>query len=373
MQTALLKQIKRIVLKVGSGIIASRDQGLNTSRIEQLAKEVAQIRESGYQILLVSSGAILSGLKKLGLTERPKTLPVKQAAAAVGQSRLMWAYEQAFDQCGIKVAQILLTHDDLSNRMRFLASRNTLTTLIDWQVVPIINENDTVSMEEIRFGDNDILAGLVAHLVDAQLLVILSDVDGLYTEDPRKNPKAHRIPEVAQVTTEIERMAGDTISFGGTGGMQSKLKAAKQAASYGVATLIIDGSVPGRVIEALGGVETGTLFLPKDQRLNSRQHWIAYTLKSKGRLHLDPGAVEALARRGKSLLPSGVLDVSGHFETGDAVSCLDPAGQEFARGLVNYGASDIAKIKGVKTAEIAKILGYKDYDEVIHRDNLVLL
>jgi glutamate 5-kinase len=373
MQRSLLKQIKRIVLKVGSGIIASRDQGLDTSRIEQLAKEVAQIREAGHQVLLVSSGAILSGLKKLGLAERPKTLPVKQAAAAVGQSRLMWAYEQAFNQCGIKVAQILLTHEDLSSRMRFLASRNTLTTLIDWQVVPIINENDTVSTEEIRFGDNDILAGLVAHLVDAQLLVILSDVDGLYTEDPRKNPKARRIPEVTEVTPEIERMAGDAVSFGGTGGMPSKLKAAKQAAAYGVATLIIDGSIPGRVVEALSGAEVGTLFLPKGQRLNSRQHWIAYTLKSKGRLHLDQGAVEALTKRGKSLLPSGVREVSGHFETGDAVSCLDPAGEEFARGLVNYGSAELAKIKGAKTTEIIEILGRKDFDEVIHRDNLVIL
>ncbi len=373
MRRALLRQIKRIVLKIGSGIIASRDQGLNTSRIEQLVKEVAQIREAGYQILLVSSGAILSGLKKLGLTERPKTLPIKQAAAAVGQSRLMWAYEQAFDQLGIKVAQILLTHEDLANRMRFLSSRNTLTTLLDWEVVPIINENDTVSTEEIRFGDNDTLAGLVTHLVDAQLLVILSDVDGLYTEDPQKNPKARRIPEVAQVTPEIERMAGDAVSFEGTGGMLSKVKAAKQAAAYGVATLIINGSIPGRVIEALSGAEVGTLFLPKDQKLNSRQHWIAYTLKSKGRLHLDQGAVEALTKRGKSLLPSGVREVSGRFESGDAVSCVDPAGQEFAKGLVNYGSAELAKIKGAKSTEIVKILGYKDYDEVIHRDNLVIL
>jgi len=373
MRRLLLKQTKRIVLKIGSGIIASRDQGLDAPRIEQLAKEVAQIREGGHQILLVSSGAILSGLKKLGLTERPKTLPMKQAAAAVGQSQLMWAYEHAFDQLGIKVAQVLLTHEDLSNRARFLASRNTLTTLLDWEVVPVINENDTVSTEEIRFGDNDNLAALVAHLVDAQLLVILSDVDGLYTENPQKNPRATLIPEVIKVTPEIERMAGDAVSFGGTGGMLSKVKAAKQAAAYGVATLIIGGSIPGRVIEALGGVEMGTLFFPEEQKLNSRQHWIAYTLKSKGRLHLDLGAVEALMKKGKSLLPSGVREVSGKFEPGDAVSCLGPEGQEFAKGLVNYSSVELIKIKGAKSTEIVKILGYKDYDEVIHRDNLVIL
>jgi glutamate 5-kinase len=373
MRKALLKQTKRIVLKIGSGIIASREQGLNTSRIEQLAKEVAQIREAGYQILLVSSGAILSGLKKLGLTERPKTLPVKQAAAAVGQSRLMWAYEHAFDQAGIKVAQILLTHEDLSNRSRFLASRNTLSALLDWDVVPVINENDTVSTEEIRFGDNDHLASLVAHLVDARLLVILSDVDGLYTENPQKNPEARWIPEVEKVTPEIERMAGGAVNFGSTGGMLSKVRAAKQAAAYGVATLIIGGSVPGRVFEALSGAEIGTFFFPNEQKLNSRQHWIAYTLKPKGRLHLDSGAVEALAKKGKSLLPSGVREVTGRFDPGDAVSCLGPDGEEFARGLVNYGSVELIKIKGAKSAEIAKILGHKDYDEVIHRDNLVIL
>jgi glutamate 5-kinase len=373
MRHPILKEAKRVVLKVGSRLVASKGTGLQTDRIERLAGELAVLKAQGREILMVSSGAIVSGIEKLGLREYPKSLPLKQAAAAVGQSRLMWAYEKAFEKVGQKVAQVLLTREDLTNRKRFLNSRHTLTSLLEFGVVPVINENDTVAVDEIRFGDNDSLAGMVAHLVDADLLVILSDVDGLYTEDPRHNPKAALIPVVAEVTADIERRAGGSASFEGTGGMQTKVLAAKKAASYGVATAIVNGERPGQLPALFEGQEVGTLFLPKDQRLTSRKQWIAHTVKAKGRLTVDDGAVEALTRRGKSLLPSGVTAVHGEFEHGDCVACADRHGHEFAKGLVNYGAEAIARIKGLKSGDIQNALGYKDYDEVIHRDNLVLL
>jgi glutamate 5-kinase len=377
MRHRILKEAKRIVLKVGSRLVASRETGLHTDRIERLAVQLAALKGQGKELVMVSSGAIMCGIEKLGLREYPKSLPMKQAAAAVGQSRLMWAYEKAFEKEGLKVAQILLTRDDLTSRSRFLNSRHTLTALLEFGVIPIINENDTVAVEEIKFGDNDSLAGLVAHVVDADLLVILSDVAGLYTDDPRTNPQASLIPVVPEVTADVERLAGDTTTFEGTGGMRTKVLAAKNAASYGVATVIMGGERMeelGALFEGIDeGIDIGTLFLPKEQQLNSRKHWIAHTLKAKGQLVLDDGAVEALVRRGKSLLPSGIKAVRGEFEAGDSVACLDPLGREIAKGLVNYSSQAIAKIMGLKTTEIHRTLGYKDYDEVIHRDNLVIM
>jgi glutamate 5-kinase len=361
------------VVKIGSSLITSKGQGLNPERIEAYAEEVADLKKAGYEILLVSSGAIVSGFEKLGFRERPRSLPQKQAAAAVGQSRLMWAYEKCFESKGLKVAQVLLTQDDLTDRKRFLNSRNTLTALLELDVIPVINENDTVAVEEIRFGDNDYLAGLVTHLMDAHLLIILSDVEGLFTEDPRLNPNARLIPVVKAVTAEIESRAGRSSSDEGVGGMSSKIQTAKKVAAYGVATIIASGNEPQVLTRILKGQEIGTIVLPQADRLNSRKHWIAYTLRTKGRLVLDDGAVEALIEKGKSLLPSGVREVEGRFEAGDAVTCLDRKGREVARGLVNYAASEVEKIKGAKTADIVKILGFKDYDEVIHRDNLVIL
>src|SRR5213593_4752471 len=372
MRDQIIKDAKRLVLKVGSRLVASKGRGLNTERIDQLASELATLKAQGREIVMVSSGAIVCGIEKLGLPEYPKSLPHKQAAAAVGQSRLMWAYEKAFEKVDQKVAQVLLTREDLANRARFLNSRHTLTALLEYGVVPIINENDTVAVDEIRFGDNDSLAGMVAHLVDADLLVILSDVEGLYTEDPRHNPHATLIPVVTEVTAEIERRAGGTTSFEGTGGMHTKVLAAKKAATYGIATAIVSGERPGHLTGLFQGDSVGTI-LPKSQKLTSRKHWIGYTVKAKGRLALDDGAVEALTRKGKSLLPSGITAVHGDFESGDAVVCVDKSGREFAKGLVNYSSEAIAKIKGLKTSEIQKTLGYKDYDEVIHRDNLVML
>ena len=373
MRDEILKQAKRIVVKIGSSLVSSREAGLQPERIDRLADEIAALRSSDRELLIVSSGAIVSGIKKLALKDYPKSLPVKQAAAAVGQSRLMWAYEKSFERLGLRVAQILLTHQDLADRRRFLNARHTLAALIDFGVIPIINENDTVSVEEIRVGDNDSLAAEVAHLVDADLLVILSDVDGLFTEDPRKNPSAQLIPVIGEINDDIERRAGVSTTFEGTGGMATKVRAAKKVGEYGVATLILNGQRAGLLPTVLNGGDGGSLFLAKERRLTSRKHWIGYTLRPRGTITLDQGAVEALAKRGKSLLASGILNVTGLFEAGDPVSCLDQDGKEFAKGLVNFSSDTVGKIKGLKTAEIQQQLGPQEYEEVIHRDNLVIL
>ena len=373
MRDQIIKHAQRIVVKVGSSLIASREAGLRPERIEQLAGDVSVVKRSGRDVLLVSSGAIISGIRKLGLTSYPKSLPVKQAAAAVGQSRLMWAYEKAFERLDHHVAQILLTHQDVADRRRFLNARHTLTTLLRHGVIPVINENDTVSVEEIRFGDNDTLAGEVAHLIDADLLVILSDVDGVFTEDPRCNASAELLPLISEVTTDIVQRAGGAATFEGTGGMATKIQAAKHVAEYGVATLIMNGETPGLLPGVFDGSEAGTLVLPRGRRLPSRKHWIGYTLRSKGYLILDDGAVDALVRRGKSLLPSGILEVKGDFNPGDAVTCLDRQGKECAKGLINYSSAGLDKMRALKTVDIHKSLGVQGYEEAIHRDNLVIL
>lgn len=374
MRNEVLTQAKRIVVKIGSSLVSSREAGLEPDRIDRLAEDLAALRAAGRDVLVVSSGAIVSGIKKLSLKEYPKSLPVKQAAAAVGQSRLMWAYEKSFERLDIKVAQILLTHHDLADRRRFLNARHTLAALIEFQVIPIINENDTVAVDEIRVGDNDTLAAEVAHLVDADLLVILSDIDGLFTEDPRKNPSAELIPLIAEITDDIERRAGISTTFGSTGGMATKVRAAKKVGEYGVATLIVNGQTKGLLPHILlGNNPGGSLFLAKARRMNSRKHWIGYTLRARGAISLDQGAVDALTKRGKSLLASGIVTVTGSFEAGDPISCLDPDGKEFAKGLVNCSSDTLIKIKGLKTAEIQQRLGPQEYEEVIHRDNLVIL
>lgn len=370
---SVLRGVRRVVVKVGSSVLASHARGVNTRRIGLLARECAALASEGYELALVSSGAIASGLAPLGLRERPRGLPLKQAAAAVGQSRLMWAYHRAFEAQGRRVAQVLLTGDDLSRRARFLNARHTMMTLLELGVVPIINENDTVAVEEIKFGDNDTLASLVVGLIDARLLVILSDVDGLYSGDPRRDPAAVRLVNVDRITREVERVAGGSSRSEGTGGMVTKLSAARRAAACGAATLIIDGRRTGDLSRALHGEAVGTMFFPTPQGLNSRQQWIAHAVRVSGQLWLDAGAVRAVVEGRKSLLPSGVTKVTGEFSAGDAVACLDSVGRVVARGLVNYSASDMAKICGLKTSEIAKQLGYKYYDEVIHRDNLVVI
>jgi len=321
---------------------------------------------------VVSSGAVAAGKADLGITGRPPTIPLKQAAAAIGQSRLMRSYKEEFRARDQLVAQVLLTRDDLANRRRYLNARNTVMTLLDYGVIPIINENDTVVVDEIRFGDNDNLSAMVTNLVEANLLVILSDVDGLYERDPRQHPEAQLITEVERITEEIEAMAGGTANSLGTGGMATKIKAAKRAALYGAATVIINGCQEGQLSRLFAGEEIGTYFLPARDRMAAKKHWIAFTKKPRGKLFVDDGAKNALVDRGKSLLPSGIKGVEGGFDRGDAVRLCDLQGVEFAKGVTDYSLSELLRIMGKKSSEIESILGYKYGDDVVHRDNMVL-
>ncbi len=371
MRTILLAHVKRVVIKIGSGVITN-SAGLDLERIATFCEDVQQLRQRGYEVILVSSGAVAAGKADLGIVGRPKTIPLKQAAAAIGQSRLMRAYKDALGHHGLKAGQVLLTRDDLANRRRYLNARNTLMTLLEYGIVPIINENDTVVVDEIRFGDNDNLSAMATNLVEAQLLVILSDVDGLYDSDPRSNPEARLISDVERITPEIEAMAGIEGSDLGTGGMVTKLKAAKRATLYGAGTAIINGRIAHNLLYLFDGHELGTYFLPARDPMAARKHWIAFTKKPKGKLILDEGAQKALTERGKSLLPSGIYKLDGSFERGDAVRLCDLDGNEFAKGVTNYTSAELSRIIGRKTKEIAEILGYQYGDEVVHRDNLVM-
>lgn len=373
MRHAILNGCKRIVVKVGSHVLAVQKTGLNAQALKRISKNVLEAKELGYEVVMVSSGAIVSGIQKLGLAPRLTSLPLKQAAAAVGQGNLIRAYDHAFGAAGQQVAQILLTNDAMTDRKRFLNARHTITALLKLGVIPIVNENDTVSVDEIKFGDNDTLAGMVANLIDAQLLIILSDVDGLFSDDPRRNPKALLIPTVHKVTAEIEKLATGAASVEGTGGMASKVEAAKRMSVSGIPTVIINGKHAGSMSDVLAGKEIGTVFLPQRIHRANRKHWIAFIRRTKGQLTLDDGATKAVLQGGKSLLPAGVAAINGDFSHGDAVGCVDKEGHEIARGLVNYSSSALAQVKGLKTGEIKQVLGYKDYDEVIHRDNMVIM
>ncbi len=371
MRRQLFTAVKRIVVKIGSRVV-SDEQGLDVERIRQLAADVAALRQRGYEVILVSSGAVAAGKNALGIDGRPPTIPLKQAAAAIGQSRLMRAYKEAFIPHNQVVAQVLLTRDDLANRRRYLNARNTLMTLLDHGVLPVIIKNDTVVVDEFRFGDNDNLSALVTSLVEAHLLVILSDVDGLYDSHPAENPAAQLIPLVERVTEEIEGIAGDSSSSVGTGGMGTKVKAAKRATLFGVGTVIINGRTPNVLQRLLDGEEIGTYFLPASCRMAAKKHWIAFSKKPRGKLFLDAGAVCAVLEKGKSLLPSGIKGVEGGFDRGDAVRLCDLEGREYGKGVINYALAELLQIMGKKSHEIESILGYKYGDEVIHRDNLVL-
>jgi glutamate 5-kinase len=366
-------EMKRLVVKIGSNILADEKEGLNTKRISSIAADIAELKNEGYEVVIVSSGAVAAGMRKLGLKQKPRDIQLKQAAAAVGQSSLMWAYEKSFGDFNVKVAQVLLTQEDFSDRKRYINSKNTLLTLLSYGVVPIVNENDTVATDEIRFGDNDNLAALVSVLTEADRLVILSDVEGLYTEDPRFNPGAELVSCVEEITAEIEKSSGRAGSSVGTGGMYSKVLAAKKAVSHCIPVNIISGKKKGLIKAILNGKQHGTFFRPGPCRLSHRKGWIAYSSRTKGSLVLDDGAVRALTGMGKSLLPSGIISVDGDFDLGDAVNCADLRGRRIAKGIVNYSSSDIRKIMGKKTSEIERILGYKYSDEAIHRDNLVVL
>ena len=370
-----LTRIRRLVVKVGSGLITAREAGLDPARIGALADELAAVRQQGKEVALVSSGAVVAGMARLRLQVRPRSIPEKQAAAAVGQSALMEHYETAFARHGVTVAQILLTQADVSARARYLNARNTLTTLLGYGVVPIINENDTVAVEEIKFGDNDNLSALVAQLIDADLLVLLTDVDGLYTGDPSRDPQARKLDTVEAVTPEIERLVWSDADRVAVGGMATKLQAAQKAAASGVPMVIASGREPGTLARVLRGEPVGTYFPPRGDRLAARKRWIAFAVPPQGRLLVDAGARQALIERGKSLLPSGVVDIEGDFDAGEVVAlcAADGDGKEFARGLVNFDAQELRMIRRAKTTEIESLLGYKSFDEVVHRDNLVVL
>ncbi len=369
-----LKGVRRVVVKVGSGLITARDAGLDAARIAALADELSAVMARGKEVVLVSSGAIVAGMARLGLRERPRSIPEKQAAAAVGQSALMQHYETAFARHRRPVAQILLTQADVSARARYLNARNTLVTLLGFGVLPIINENDTVAVEEIKFGDNDNLSALVAQLVDADLLVLLTDVDGLYDADPLREPNARKLDTVEAVTPEIERLVWADASRTAVGGMATKLQAAQKAAASGIPMVIASGRDAGALTRLLKGEPVGTWFAPRGDRLAARKRWIAFAVPPQGRLLVDAGARQALTERGKSLLPSGVIEVEGEFDAGEVVAlCGEDDGKEFARGLVNFDARELRKIRRAQTAEIEGLLGYRSFDEVIHRDNLVVL
>lgn len=359
---------KRVVVKVGSGVLSGGGEGLSGATLRRLAGEIAKARAHGHEVILVSSGAILAGRERLKLEKRP-SVQLKQAAAAVGQSRLMRAWEAAFARPKITVAQVLLSGDDLHHRERYLNARSTLLTLLRLGVVPIVNENDTVAVEEIKFGDNDGLSALVAGLVDANLLVLLTDQDGLYTDDPRENPSATLIAEVAPGAKPAR--VGKAGPWG-TGGMESKVRAARQAAEGGVLAVVANGTKAGTLTAVLDGAAVGTRFLPEDKPLAKRRQWLAFASHPKGRIIVDAGAREALTAKARSLLASGVKDLTGTFEAGDVVGLIE-AGVEFARGLTNFSSRDLDKIKGMKTSEIEKVLGSLPADEVVHRDNLAVL
>lgn len=368
-----LQAARRIVVKVGTSTLTHPNGKLNFSRIEGLVRELADAVNAGKQILLVSSGAVGAGMDRLGWKEKPKTIPEKQAAAAVGQGILMHTYEKLFAEYGQVVAQVLLTREDSVNRRRYANSRNTLLTLLNIGVIPIINENDAVSIDELKIGDNDTLSANVAAIVDADVLIILSDVDGVYSANPQTDPQARLLPEISEVTPEVEAMCGGAGTMRGTGGMLTKMAAARMAMNSGIVMVIASGGRDGAVQSILAGKPIGTLFPPRQNRLQFRKRWLAFGARIKGRLKVDKGCAQALLSNGSSLLAAGVKEVEGNFEQGSTVSILNPEGWEIARGLVNYSTDDVRKIMGAHTHEIAEILGHKPYDEVVHRDNLVLL
>lgn len=368
-----IKRTKRVAIKVGSAVLTQGNGTLNETAFKGLALEVFKLWSRGIEVALVTSGAVAAGMGKLGLTERPKSIPEKQAAAAAGQSSLMGRYERVFASHDLNVAQVLLTHEDLSSRHRYLNARNTLFTLLSYGVVPIINENDTVVVDEIKFGDNDNLSALVAGLIDADLLLILTDTDGLYDKDPRSHADANLIPLVEKIDSHIEHMAGGIGTSIATGGMITKIQAAKKAATVGIATIIASGRCMINIERVFASEKIGTLFLSQSEKLTSRKHWIGTVLKPKGTIIVDDGAREALTNKGKSLLPTGIVGVEGDFGIGDAVLLEDKEGNKFAQGLVGYTHAEILLIMGHRSSRIEEILGYKYCDEIIHRDDLVIL
>ena len=366
-----LTSAARVVVKLGSNVITA-ENSLNLDVIDSISSQISTLMDRGIEVILVSSGAMAAGVRKMKMKSRPDEIPKRQAVSAIGQSGLINAYEESFAKFDKKVAQILLTADDLNSRKRYLNARNSLHTLIKWQVVPIVNENDTIMVEEIKLGDNDNLAAMITLLMDADFLFILTDIDGLYNKDPRTCPTASLISKTSAFDDEIREFAGNIPGTLGTGGMLSKILAARKVTAAGVPMIVARGDRPDMLLRLFEGENHGTYFVPREEKMTSRKCWIAYTLSPKGSLVIDDGAVHAIRHNGKSLLPSGVLSVEGSFEQGAPVSFKTCSNETVGIGLSNYGASDIDLIKGLKTSRIEACLGNRHYDEIIHRDNLVL-
>ena len=371
MTRAALQRTRRVVIKVGTSVLTPEGR-VRTRRFTGLARSVSALVAEGRQVILVSSGAVGLGAKRLGWTERPDSIPVKQAAASVGQIDLCRRYERAFQPYGHPVGQVLLTHAGLADRQRFLNARHTIHALLGRGVIPLINENDSVATEELRFGDNDLLAAQVVNLARADLLVLLTDVDGLRDRAPSERGST-RIPEIEEVTPSLLARVGADGSPFGSGGMRSKLEAARTAGRFGVPTVIADGRRSGVLERALAGDDVGTLVHPSVRILSARKHWIAFSLRPRGAIRVDAGAVRALRERGRSLLPIGIVGVEGRFGVGDLVRCLSESSEEIARGLCAYSSEELEGIKGHRTSRISEILGYSNGDAVIHRDDLVVL
>ena len=369
-----LKKAKRIVIKIGTSTITYANGKRNFSQIDRLAREISDLQNQGKEMILVTSGAVAVGVDRMGLPGKPKTIPGKQAAAAVGQGVLMHTYEKFFADYGQIVAQVLITKTEAIDRHRYTNTRNTFMELMRQRVIPIVNENDVVALDELKIGDNDNMSALVAGIVDADLVIILSDVDGLYTANPQTHPDAVIVPEVAEITPEIEASAGGVGSARGTGGMATKIQAAKAATSSGIHLVIASGTEKNAITRVLQGEELGTLFVSRENRLQFRKRWLAFGAKIAGSIVVDNGCAKAIRKAGGcSILPAGVFAVQGEFLPGSTVSVIDKDAHELARGLVHYSSAELEQIKGCNSGEIANILGHKNFDEVIHRDDLVIL
>ncbi|MGF7399495.1 glutamate 5-kinase [Thermoanaerobacterium thermosaccharolyticum] len=362
----------KIVVKVGTSTLTYGNGQLNLEMMEKISRQISNLQNRGDKVILVTSGAIGAGMGKLNISKRPKTLPEKQSLAAIGQGLLIELYEKFFNEYGKTTAQLLLTKDDFSIRDRYLNISYTLSNLLKYNVVPIINENDTVTVDEIKIGDNDTLSALVASIIEADLLIILTDIDGLYDKDPRE-PDAKLIDVVEEFTDKLFEIAGGTGTNFGTGGMYTKIQAAKICYNSGVKMVIANGKLDNVLNRIANGEKIGTLFMPAQNPISNRKVWIAFNAHLAGKLVIDDGAKQAILNKGKSLLPSGIISTTGEYSVGDCVSIVDTDGREIARGLINYTSFEVNKIKGLKSTEIDKILGYKSYDEVIHRDNLVVM
>jgi len=369
----VIAQAHTVVIKVGTNVLTRADGTLDPDQITSLADQMQRLRQTGRKVVLVSSGAIGAGVGRLALGKRPTGLRHLQACAAIGQCYLMRAYEECLARHGIPTAQILLTASDFDSRGRYLNARNTIVTLFEYGCLPIINENDTVSVAEIRFGDNDHLAAMVTNLLRAPLLILLTVVDGLFSADPTTDPSAQLLPTVPHIDRSITDLAGTGRSALGTGGMVSKLRAARVATASGESVLMANGRRPGVLDDIFTGAAVGTLFLPHGHTLSSRKRWLGFTARPKGRLIVDHGARQAVQANGKSLLSIGVVQVIGTFGKGDVVALCDPDGTEFARGLSNYSSADAGRIVGLRTEQIGEVLGKTPYEEMVHRDNLVVI